>query len=63
MNPKRVMANIRRLIEHLPSPSSVEGKVVTLVGQHFHGNVLAKNGRWVLNPKTFRVTYRSPKGE
>ena len=53
--PKSVRDGIRRIVKLLPDPWANDGEVITIVGQGFVGDVVAKMGRWRTRDKKFRV--------
>lgn len=53
--PKQVKDDIRRMVKGLPDPIENDGMVVTIVGQGFSGNLVARGGRWKTKDKSFKV--------
>jgi len=50
--PIKIIVNINRVTRHLPLPE--EGKIITLVGQGFCGDVKVENGVWRFD-KNFKI--------
>ena len=53
--PKSVRETIKRMVKQLPDPWANDGLVVTIVGQGFFGDLVAKIGRWRTCDKKFCV--------
>jgi len=64
MEAESVIDDIRRIIAGFPSASSHDNKVITVVGARFHGNFVARKGKWKIDTRQRFVikmrTYDNP---
>lgn len=53
--PDKIKEHLQRIVRNLGDPSQCEGKIVTIVGYGFRGDLHAKGGRWLTKPGKFWI--------